>query len=154
MNTGYRLGTSDYNKILAQADKTINELREEIKLRIILIKQLRSQDGKQITKRVLNYVTLEGYHTYYVKRYDHFYIGISKGCRNMEITLAEYKEPKLSIKHMETYLLNREAQLIKDIASTENITQYVIQYNTSLECYKAAEEQLRSIAGFYSLTRF
>jgi len=154
MNTGYKLATEDYNKILSHADKTIVELREEIKIYKILISQLKSQEGKQITKRIMNYVKLEGYNTYYTKRYEHFYIGVSKGNFRKEITLAEYQATKLDIKHIEKSLLNRESQLIKDLAVQENITQIVIQYNTSLECYKAAEEQLKTLPGWFTLNRW
>lgn len=154
MNTGYNLDLNQYNKILNHSDKSIKNQQQEIKLYDLLIEQLVKQNGKQITKRVMNYISLDGFYPYYTKRYDHFYIGVHKGQWSTEIPLAEYKETKLSIEFMKKNRDNRIKAVNKDLETIKNITQIIIQYNTALECYKAAEEQLKTLPGWFSLDRF
>jgi len=156
MNTGYRIDERDFNKIIANSDKTIKDLQELIKLRKEVIKQLSSRDGKILNKRVESYVSIEGYRIHYSKRFDWFYINIYSETKtqNFEISLAGYQEKNLNIEHMEKQLTESEKQLATYKELNEHITEFISIYNTALTYYKKAESDLRTIPGFYDCNRW
>lgn len=150
----YSIEINEYNKLITHVDKTIKDLKETIQIYKILIKQLESQDNKQVTKRILNHIKLEGYNVSCLRSYDRQYLYIYKGSFKTEIALCEYKENKLSIECLKRNLDSKEKLLNEAIEIQNKVSEIVSKYNATLNAFKVAEKELYSIPGWSSFDRF
>jgi hypothetical protein len=166
MSYDYKIDVDDYNRLVALVEKKIVEDERLAKMYELCAGALKSYQGKVINARIEKAFNLVNYKSRYGKHYDTPSLYISREVvsesgekhttDHYQIDLCDKSKDhqKFDVEYLKSKAKALKEQVAKDRQKAANICEIVNKYNSALQWFKSAKDDLHCIPHFYDWSKY